>query len=206
MTVSEVVINRRATPFFDPTVQISRAEIDAIVEEAKLTPSSMNLQPWEILLCHSAEDKVRLQAVSFHQKKIVEASAVLVMLGNLHHHEHAPRMADSMIERGYLEAAKKDEWVQSAYAAYHDPQRQRDEAFRGTSLFAMTLMLVAESRGWATAPMGGFEPKALAAEFGLPDSHIPILLVCLGKRDPSRPILPRNDRYSASEIVHEGHF
>jgi nitroreductase len=207
MTVHEALIQRRSTPFFDSSVTIEQSEIEALLELASLSPSSMNLQPWETILCHSAEDKARLQAVSFNQKKISEASAVLIVLGNLHHHEHAPFVAESSAQLGYYPPERKQNFIDNAAKAYADkPQAQRDEAFRGSSLYAMALMLAAKQSGWDTAPMGGFEPDKLAAEFGLPDSHIPIMLLCIGKADPNRAILPRQGRLPVQELLHIGHF
>lgn len=207
MTVREALESRRATPAFDPSVEISRSELDRLVSLAILAPSSLNLQPWELILCHSREDKARLRQVSFGQRKVEDASAVFVVLGDLLQHEHAARIAQSNINRGYFGEERRQGFIDMAYGAYaQDPQRQRDEAFRGGGLFAMALMLAAREASWDTAPLGGFDPLALCAEFAVPETHVPVLLVAIGKLSAEITLLPRNERFGPDEITHEGRF
>jgi nitroreductase len=206
MTVSQALEHRRAQPFYDPGQKIELSEILAIIEKATLTPSSQNLQPWEVLICLSDEDKKRLQEVSYNQKKITDASAVLVILGDLWQHLHAARVAEGMIETGYLTPERQEAWVAGPAKSYATSQRRRDEAFRGASLFGMSLMLIAEEAGWSTAPMGGFEPAKLAQAFGLPRNVVPVMLICLGKPDPDKSLLPRQPRFSAREISSVGRY
>ncbi len=48
-------------------------------------------------------------------------------------------------------------------------------------------------------PMIGFEPAVVSGILGLPDNHIPVMLVVIGKRaGESRP---RNCRFPLSEVV-----
>lgn len=207
MTVREAFEFRRSVPSFDASVSISREELGEIVDLAVLAPTSMNLQPYALLLCHSAEDKARLQAVSFDQKKISEASAALVVLGNMQGHiENAPRIADGNIERGYLKAEHRDSWVSRAQSAWATERERRDECFRAGNLLGMSIMLAAAERGWDAAPMGGYEADKLSAEFGLPEHLVPVLILAIGKRNPERELLPRGERIPARELIREGSF
>jgi nitroreductase len=68
------------------------------------------------------------------------------------------------------------------------PQLQRDEALRSGSLAAMTLMLVAQDMGLSTCPMIGFDATKVAGLLGIPDDHVPVMIVTLGKGTrPARP-------------------
>ncbi len=206
MTVTEALQKRRAIPSFDPTVTISREELERLIDLASLAPSSMNLQPWEILVCDTPEDKARLLAVAMNQKKVSEASAAIVVVCNLEFPDHAADEADSQIERGYTPADKRDGFITMAHGFKANPNIVRDEAIRSCNLWAMSFMLVAQEAGWETGPMGGFFPDKFAEEFGLPDSRYPILIITIGKANPSIKILERNFRYSAKDITHFGNW
>ncbi len=203
MTVREALETRRSIPFFDPAVEISREELLELANLANLAPSSMNLQPWEYIACTTPEAKAKLRAASYDQAKVSEASAVVILLGNLQHHLHADEVASSQIRNGYFGEERRAGYVGMAHGAYEaNPQKQRDEAFRGGSLWAMSFVLAAHETGWDTAMLGGFVPEQVSETFGIPPTHLPVLLIAIGKRPAGANILPRNDRKSAEALTH----
>lgn len=203
MTVREALETRRSIPFFDPATEISKEEILRLANLANLSPSSMNLQPWEYVVCTTTESKTKLRAASYDQAKVTDASAVLILLGNLQHHHHADEVASSQIRNGYFGEERRAGFIGMAHGAYEgNAQKQRDEAFRGGSLWAMSFMLAAHEAGWDTAPLGGFVPDQVSEAFDIPATHLPILLIAIGKRPESAKILPRNDRISAENLTH----
>ena len=187
MTVREAVRARRSMRSFDPAVYIGRDEILALLDEAAQAPSALNLQPWSFILCMTPEDKARLRAVSFDQQKLSDASAVVVVLGRLALHEAVSEHPD----QNCFPPEDAAEWGRLASFAYDGhPERQAMEAFRSCSLFAMTFVLLAQDAGWQTAPVGGFEAEALCGEFRVPSTHIPVLLIAIGK-EGTKKTLPR---------------
>ncbi len=203
MEFLEVLSSRRSVPSFDPSVSIDRTVLLEILNTANLAPSSMCLQQWEYIVCDTPEAKARLQAASFNQKKITEASAVVIVLGNLKAAEqHAEIVADANMEAGYFGEDRRERWIASAKKGWPTERVERDEAFRGPSLWAMTFMFAAKEAGWDTAPMGGYEPDKVIAEFGLPETHIPVLLIAIGKANPEITLLPRVKRIPAETLAH----
>lgn len=203
MEFLDVLSARRSVPSFDPSVTIDRSELLEILNTANTAPSSMCLQQWEYIICDTPEAKARLQAASFNQKKISEASAVVIVLGNLKAAEqHAETVADANMAVGYFAEDRRERWIASAKRGWPTEQVERDEAFRGPSLWAMTFMLAAKNAGWDTAPMGGYEADKVIAEFGLPETHIPVLLVAIGKLNPEVTLLPRVKRIPAETLAH----
>jgi nitroreductase len=203
MTVREAVLTRRAMRSFDPTEQISLGEVELLLHEACLAPSALNLQNWEFIVCLDKADKNRLREAAFDQQKLADASAVVIILGNLVLHERVARNP----EANCFPAEEAGEWERLATWAYaDDAQRRRDEAFRSCSLFAMTLMLLAQDRGWWTAPVGGFDADKLTADFGVPEPYIPVLLIAIGQPGPKPPISPRARRVPIGELIHFGRF
>lgn len=207
MTVSQALEIRRAVPGFDPTFKIEKSEVESLINDALLSPSSMNLQPYGFLLAYTAEDKERLQKVSFNQMKVSQASAVIVVLGNMTGHlDHAEDQARHMVELGYFPESNIETWVARAKGAWESEQARRDECFRAGNIVGMSLMLLAQERGWNTGPMGGYVEKDLMKEFSLPENLIPVLVLSVGMVTSEVPILPRVPRYSAAELTYEGKF
>ena len=81
----------------------------------------------------------------------------------------------------------------------NNPQAQREEAIRSTSLAAMTLMLAASDMGYATCPMIGFDPAKVSEIVGLDEEHIPVMLVVLGKETGT--MRPRAFRFPLDRFV-----
>lgn len=206
MTVTEALNLRRATPSYDKSVAISLPELEALINLACLAPSSMNLQPWEFLICTSDEDKARMQSVAMNQKKVSEASAVIAVICNLEFPDNAEAVADSNIANGYFPVERKQGFVGGASTFREKPQALREEAIRSCNLWAMAFMLAATEAGWSTSPMGGFVAEDLTAEFKLPSSRFPVLLITIGKPNPEITILPRNIRFSAKDLSHFGNW
>ncbi len=205
-TVTQALEWRRAIPFFDTSVEISLDELTSLLETANLAPSSINMQPWEYLVVTSSEDKARLRKVAMNQAKVEDASAVVVVLGNLRQFEHAERLANSSIASGSLTEERKQGFLDMVHNATATPGAARDEAFRGSSLWSMAFMLVAAEAGWDTAPMGGYWPDKLVEEFGIPEGYIPTMIICVGRRDGTKTLRPRGERIPATELLHVSQF
>lgn len=182
-------------------------ELKALINTSSFAPTSMNLQPYSLLVVHTPEDKARLVATAYNQSKIADASAAIVVLGLTNGHEiHAERVAQNNVDLGYFPEDRKQGWIDRAKGGWPTPEKQRDEAFRAGSLWAMSFMLVAQEAGWVTAPMGGYVEDAVRAEFGLPETAIPVILIAIGKPNESQELKPRGERFSADELIHLGNW
>lgn len=51
MNFSEIAINRQSCRSYDPTREVEREKLDAILEAARLAPSACNGQPYYITVC-----------------------------------------------------------------------------------------------------------------------------------------------------------
>ncbi|WP_347484330.1 nitroreductase family protein [Vandammella animalimorsus] len=110
------------------------------------------------------------------------AAAVFIISGDLLGYQALAARLQPVVAAGQMDQATADGWAAFAQSAFHEqPQAQRDEAMRSASLAAMALMLAAAEAGWASCPMSGFDPAAVRQLAGLPESHLPVLLVAVGK-------------------------
>ena len=196
MTFSDLARQRHSVRHYTPGLTIEDSELAAIFAEVALSPSSFNLQPWQFVVVRDAARKRELRGLSFGQQQVEDCAAAIVVCGRLDAHADAPRIyADAP-------AAMREKFVPMIAAVYTDqPALQREEAIRGGSLAAMSLMYAAKARGWDTGPMIGFDAKKVAAFIGLDAQTVPVMLIVLGKAlNGEQP--PRLYRRPHEEIVH----
>lgn len=195
-----VIHERTSVNFFDSGKQISEAEIRSIVADAIQAPSSYNIQHWRFVAVTDPEKKKQLQAAAYNQAKVGQASATIVVLGDLRGYEKLDRIYAPLIERGVVTKEAAASGIRRATAAYVDnPQFQRDEAIRSAALAGMTLMIAAQARGYATGPMIGFEPEKVKKLFDLSDRYVPVMLITLGHAAPGNA--PRKTRLGVDEVL-----
>jgi len=195
-----VIHERTSINKFDSSRQISEAEIREIVADATHAPSSYNIQHWRFVAITDPEKKKQLQAAAHNQVKVGEASATIIVLGDLRGYEKMERIYAPLVERGAVTKEAAVGAARNAAKSYGDnPQFQRDEAIRSGAMAAMTFMLAAQARGYVTGPMIGFDPEQVKKLFNISDRYVPVMLITLGYPAPGN--LPRKPRLRADEVL-----
>ncbi|WP_276356846.1 nitroreductase family protein [Cohnella caldifontis] len=180
---------RHSVRHFDPGYRLERQEISNLLEMANTAPSAWNIQPWKFLAFSDPSAQAKLLPIADGQRQVVEASAVVAVLGDLRADRDAEAVLGDAVRAGLMPEELKESWVkdvESAYASY--PELSRDQAFRGASMAAMQLMLAAKAAGLDSCPLGGFDAAGLSETFRIPSRYVPVLLVAIGKAAaPARP-------------------
>lgn len=180
MEIQQAIYKRVSVNNFNPQGTITDEDIRTILESATYAPSSYNLQHWFFLVITDPDEKNRLRDIAFGQKKIEDAAAAIVILGDLEAHGRAPMVAEDLISKGYLAEANKEKLIAKIKQSYSSGQSQREEAIRGASLAAMQLMLAAKALNYGTCPMINFDASALETAFDIPDHFVPVMIVAIG--------------------------
>lgn len=197
----EVVQSRRSAMNFVEGIQISKSDLEDMFALTRLAPSAYNLQHARYVAVTDPETKERIRGNAYGQYKIHTASAVIVVLGDMHAYKQAPDIYGGLKMLGAMSQEEYDEQIGSIQEAYEGNEAfQRDEAIRNASLSAMQFMLIAKDKGWDTCPMIGFDPEAVKATLNLPDHYVPVMLITIGK-DNQRKIRPRGYRKPVHEFV-----
>jgi putative NAD(P)H nitroreductase len=194
MEFAQIVTARRAVRKYDPKHVITDAELAALFEKVALVPSAFNLQHARFVVVREPARKAELRQAAFGQEQVEAASAAIVVVGKLTAYQDAPAIygeAPPEVRDVMLPMIEKTYTANSAL--------QRDEAIRSASLAAMTLMYAACDMGYATGPMGGFDPQAVSRLVGLDERHIPVMLVVIGKQ--LGDIRPRDYRHPVGQVV-----
>jgi nitroreductase len=177
----DVMRERRATPSFDGT-PIPAEDLCQILETGLLAPSGYNVQPWRFVVVQSPEQKKRLRAASYNQAKVEEASAVIVACGDA---DGWRKDFDDVIAMG-LKGGMPESYAAQAkdsvtsYLSSFTTDQMHGWLNKMVMIATTTMMLTAESMGYDTAPMEGFEQEKVHEVLRLPMSYWVVALLAVG--------------------------
>ncbi len=181
----DIVYNRQSIKVFDENTKIDRAEMLEMINKAVKAPSSINMQPWRLVVVDTPEGKDILRPlVKFNTRQNDTSSAMIVLFGDMKCHEKADVILSRMVEKGFMPEKMKEQFL-NTYVPFYDSlpkQAMNDIVKIDTSLMAMQLMLVARSYGYDTNPMGGFEKDKIAEALGFDsERYVPVMIIAIGK-------------------------
>jgi nitroreductase len=195
-----VIHERTSINLYDPNTSVSDSEIRQIITDAIEAPSSYNIQHWRFVAVTDPEKKKQLQAAAYNQPKVSQASATIIVLGDLRGYEKLEKIYEPMVRDGRITKEAVVGIAQRAAGSYSsNPQFQRDEAIRSAAMAAMLLMISAQVHGYVTGPMIGFDPEQVKKLFKISDRYVPVMLITLGYPAPGNS--PRKPRLSVDEVL-----
>lgn len=206
MEFSQVVERRRAVNFFDTNKDVPDSLLRQAISMAAQTPSSFNLQPWQMIALRDHEAKMRLQKVAMNQPKVSEAPVTLIVLadrsGWKDENPFVERAFQEMIKAGSAKEESRN-WFSKARTNLYGKSAESELAFacKNTGFFAMAFMLAAQSLGLSTHPMDGFDHDGVKKEFKIPDHYWVPVLISVGYFDESKELSPPKWRKTPDEIL-----
>lgn len=197
MNLSETLNWRYTTKEYDPTKKISEADMAEVKNLLRMSPSSVNLQPWHFIVAETTEGKARMAKGTqgffhFNEPKVTNASAVVLFCAKIDaddtYFQHIAdtedkngRFPNEDIKNGFLGAVK-------AFAGIHkyDLKDQQHWMEKQVYLNIGSFLLGVASLGLDATPMEGIDVKALDEEFGLREKGFTALVaVSIGYRAES---------------------
>lgn len=182
---SDLLTNRRSVRAYDPSVKISKEEMEQMLAEAATAPSSVNMQPWRFVIVESTEGKEKLKPlIRFNTMQNDTSSAMILVFGDMNCYEYGEEIYNTAVEVGKMPAEVRDQQLAAILPYYQSfsKEKMNDVIKIDSSLFAMQLMLVARAHGYDTNAIGGFEADQLAEAFDLdPERYVPVLILSIGK-------------------------
>ena len=169
--------NRRSIRQYEST-PIPRADLTELLRLAARAPSAFNVQPWRFVVVQDPALKAELSAAAFGQQQILRAPATIVIYSDMVN--ALERMPESM--HPDMPQDKRDAGVASFRTKFANQSTEERETWgEAQSNIALGyLLLLAESKGYATSPMLGFQPEKVKTLLGLPE-HVRIpALVAIG--------------------------
>lgn len=92
-TIMEAHQSRFACKVFNPDKAIPDTDLEFLLEIARISPSSIGLEPWKFVVITDPIVQARLKPECWNQNQITDASALIVILA---------RTAHSLLDDGYV--------------------------------------------------------------------------------------------------------
>ncbi|CAM4158454.1 MULTISPECIES: oxygen-insensitive NAD(P)H nitroreductase [Flavobacterium] len=197
MNLKEILNWRYTTKEFDPNKKISESDMKEVKNLLRMSPSSVNLQPWHFIIAESKEGKERVAKGTqgffhFNEPKVLNASVVVLFCSKIDadekYYQHIAdtedkngRFPNEDIKNGFLGAVK-------AFADIHkyDLKDLNHWMEKQVYLNIGSFLLGVASLGIDATPMEGIDVKALDEEFGLREKgYTSLVAVSLGYRATS---------------------
>jgi len=200
MDTFEAINTRRAIKKFDSTYKMTPEQVNSLMKLTILSPTSYNQQNWRFITVTDQLIKEQISKAARGQAQPSDGSLVIILCGNMNAWKEDP------LRYWKNSTSEKQELVKNALKKkYEDsPQNQRDEAMRSCGFAGQTIMLAARQMGLDSCPMVGFEYDELAKIINLPENHLIVLMIVVGKA--AVPANPRGGQLSIDKVVFENSF
>ncbi|AHV95866.1 nitroreductase family protein [Paenibacillus sabinae] len=182
LSFSQVIRDRHSVRKYDPSRTMSDEEIQDLLSDAILAPSSSNLQPWRFIVITDQSLKEQLLPIAYNQQQVVEASAIIAVLGDLEAYRNVDSIWDSAVEAGYATPEVRNTMVENSWNTYSalSREKQKEIALVDGGLISMQLMLAAKAKGYDTVPMGGYNADRFREMFQIPQRYATVMLIAVG--------------------------
>ena len=200
MNTFDAIQQRRSVKHYDPSCQMSEAEIQQLMELAILSPTSFNMQNWRFVVVTDPELRQGLRAAAWSQAQGTDACFTLLICADL----NAPFQEPGRYWKDAPPEAQ-EKLVPMISGFYQGKEQlQRDEAMRSCGIAAQTVMLAAKAMGYDTCPMIGFDAQKVAELIHLPEDHVIGMMITVGKA--AKPAQPRPGQLPLAEVLIRDRF
>ena len=201
MEFEKLLKGRRSATFFDKNKELSNDLIKEIINLSTLAPSAFNTQPWEVIIVKSPEARKELYEKACKQPKILDAPVTLAVIGKKNGYKRENPIWNEKIKNKILDDQSLQAYMDMCEnTVYNSDLKKTAYAVRNASLFAMTLMLTAKSKGVSTHPMIGFSEEAIKKIYSISEDKVVVMLISMGYFDETKKLFPREKRFSFDEI------
>ena len=155
---------RYAVKIFNPKKKLAAADLNALLEAARLSPSSLGLLPYKIVVVENSAARKLIFEQASNQSKITEASHLLVFCT---YRSYTRSFIDAFVDMFSKERHLSPEQTANlrkarrAFVKETSPKDldewAGDQAFIGLGILLASAAMVGIDAG----PMGGFKPEVL---------------------------------------------
>jgi len=200
MDTFEAISSRRAIKKFDSSFKMTSEQVNSLMKLTILSPTSYNQQNWRFVTITDQSIKEKIGIAARNQAQPVDGSLVIILCGNMN------AWKDNPLRYWKNHPVEKQELVKASLEKkYSDSsQNRRDEAIRSCGFAGQTIMLAARQMGLDSCPMVGFDYDEMAKIIQLPNDHLIVLMIVVGKS--LEPAKERGGQLSINEVVFENKF
>ncbi|MBP5835939.1 nitroreductase family protein [Candidatus Phytoplasma meliae] len=179
-----ILTTRKAVKVFQKNHQISRHILNQILTDTMKAPSSFNLQPWHFVVIETIAGKKKLQPCLYgNQSQLETSSAMILILGNTQKNETKEAILRPSFALQKIPTDIQNQLLKRIHLVYSNQTKTelQNELFLECGIVALQLMLAAQSYGYDTCPIGGFNHKIINQILSIDPKYIPTLIVAIGK-------------------------
>jgi len=202
--LSQAIAERRATPSFEDA-PVPDADLKRILEAGLHAPSGHNMQPWRFVVVRSLEQRRRLRAAAYNQPKVEEAPVVIVACGDADGWRKGD--LEHMLQLG-RQGGMPENYVEQARQTIPNYLSNLPDIKAWLCKHVMiaftTMMWAAETMGYDTAPMEGFEEEKVREVLKLPLSYSVVALLGIGHLRGTDKFF--GGRFSIGHTVFDGEY
>ena len=176
MDVLKILQERYTTKLYDSAYRLQVEEIDQIREILRLTPSSINSQPWAFDIIEDQAVKERLSVHSMNNSERVRAASLVIVF-------HVYRSVEVFEQERIARLAEGPQGFYRGYIASHGEGAVRAWMERQAYIALGMLLAALPAMGIDSTPMEGIELDAYDAILAH-EKYRPVVAVALGRRDP----------------------
>ncbi|VXC63273.1 dihydropteridine reductase, NAD(P)H-dependent, oxygen-insensitive [Pseudomonas sp. 8Z] len=191
MSLVSFARKRYTTKAYDASRQVDQATVEQLLELLRLSPSSVNSQPWHFVVASSAEGKARLAkgtqgAFAYNQPKVLDASHVILICTqrDMSDTHLAVLLGQESADGRFRDEAARitQQNTRNSYVNLHRELGDISHWMEKQAYLALgSLLLGAASLGLDATPMEGIDREALDAELGLAERGLSsLVMVSLG--------------------------
>ncbi len=186
MNIAELVRSRHTCKAYDAQRPLTEEQLQQLQEILRLSPSSVNSQPWHFFLVTSEAGKETLiPTLTEHNREKVRQAALTVVIATQTELDEAHLQALLAQEEqdgrfgGNEEAKKGADGARRYYVGLNSssPQQQQAWMARQAYLSLGFLLMGAATLGLDATPIEGFFPEQLDAAFGLTELGLKSVVV-----------------------------
>lgn len=192
MSILQAAKRRYATKVFDPTKKVSDSDFEILKQIVQLSPSSINIQPWHILIAKTDEAKKRITKAtqnefSFNEHKVLDASHVMVFcVKNNIGSEQLEKLLSQEAKDGRLATPEIIATNRKFRQSFIDLNAENPEKLRRWTekqlyIALGNVLLAAGSLGIDSVPIEGFDAQILDEELALAEQGLSsVVMVSFG--------------------------
>jgi nitroreductase/dihydropteridine reductase len=194
MDLLNVSKTRYTTKAYDPIRKIPKEQVARLLEILRLTPSSINIQPWHFFIADNQAAKERIAKAlvgkyAYNAPKVLDSSHTILFCTKA---DISEQHLDNLLTQDDISGRFKDEKAKqgqkdsrSGYVNYYRNEKGDIQRWAENQTFIALgqILLAAGIEGIDATPIGGFDEQIINDELQLTEKGlIPSVLLTLGYR------------------------
>lgn len=194
MDLLNVSKTRYTTKAYDPIRKIPKEQVARLLEILRLTPSSINIQPWHFFIADNQAAKQRIAKAlvgkyAYNAPKVLDSSHTILFCTKA---DISEQHLDNLLTQDDISGRFKDEKAKqgqkdsrSGYVNYYRNEKGDIQRWAENQTFIALgqILLAAGIEGIDATPIGGFDEQIINDELKLTEKGlVPSVLLTLGYR------------------------